>query len=117
MSGSPESQPQPQPSAPARPMQEKQEKQQKKNPRKPQREPILDLETLLDQPIVLTFIGGRALEGTLVGYDSLMNLVITDVKEIGKDERSWPKVVVKGSMLATIESEKGSIQVEPEALI
>lgn len=48
---------------------------------KPKRENIVDLSRYMDKPISITFTGGRQVNGTLKGFDQLMNLVLDDVQE------------------------------------
>lgn len=45
------------------------------------REPIIKLQPYLDQAIMVNFVGGRVIEGTLKGFDHLNNLVINDAIE------------------------------------
>jgi len=48
---------------------------------KPKREAILDLSKYVNEPIRVKFTGGREVQGTLKGYDQLLNLVLDDVVE------------------------------------
>jgi U6 snRNA-associated Sm-like protein LSm7 len=45
------------------------------------KESILELQKLLDASVRVKCIGGRELEGTLRGYDDLVNLVLDDCEE------------------------------------
>lgn len=81
----------------------------------PQREPIVQMAALVGHRIHITFIGKLAIEGTLTGYDSLMNLVLTDVEEIESptgELHKYKKVVVKGQMLATLEPAAGGERIQ-----
>lgn len=81
----------------------------------PQRDPIIQLSALVGTRVHITFIGKLAVEGTLTGYDSLMNLVLTDVQEVespNEDLHHYKKVVVKGQMLATLEPAFGGERIE-----
>lgn len=86
----------------------------------PQRDPIIQLGKLIGQRVHITFIGKLAIEGTLTGYDSLMNLVLTDVVETDSPSaeteglQKYKKVVVKGQMLATLEPAAGGERIELE---
>jgi U6 snRNA-associated Sm-like protein LSm7 len=47
----------------------------------PKRESILELAKLMDCKVRVKCLGGRELEGTLKGYDELVNLVLDDCDE------------------------------------
>ena len=49
---------------------------------KPKKENILDLSKYQDKAVKVKFNGGREVEGTLKGWDQLMNLVLDEGKEI-----------------------------------
>lgn len=49
---------------------------------RPRKENILDLSKYMDKRINVKFNGGREAQGTLKGYDALMNLVLDDVEEV-----------------------------------
>ncbi len=49
---------------------------------RPKKEPILDLSKYTDKKIIVKFSGGRQIQGTLKGFDQLMNLVLDDVEEM-----------------------------------
>ncbi|VBB82253.1 Lsm (Like Sm) protein, putative [Yarrowia lipolytica] len=54
----------------------------------PKREPILDLSRFENKRVVVK-VTGRKIEGTLKGWDQLMNLILDDVKEtVYEDEES-----------------------------
>ena len=48
---------------------------------RPKKEAILDLSRFKDQRIRIKYMGGREVEGTLQGWDALMNLVLVDAVE------------------------------------
>lgn len=89
-------------------------------PRGPQREPILAMADLLHKKVFVQLIGQLAVEGTLAGYDSLMNLVLTDVTEVSTGDKH-AKVVVRGLTIATLEPLEGGqepiVVSKPEAVI
>jgi len=45
------------------------------------KESILELQKLMDASVRVQCIGGRQLQGTLKGYDDLVNLVLDDCDE------------------------------------
>lgn len=47
----------------------------------PRKESILELAKLMDAKVRVKCLGGRELEGTLRGYDDLVNLVLDDCDE------------------------------------
>lgn len=47
----------------------------------PKKESILELAKLMDAVVRVKCIGGRELQGTLRGYDELVNLVLDDCDE------------------------------------
>ncbi|MCJ1340617.1 Sm-like protein lsm7 [Bachmanniomyces sp. S44760] len=83
---------------------------------KPKKENILDLTKYMDKEINVKFNGGR--EGTLKGYDQLMNLVLDDVKELLRDDdgnessRPLGLMVARGTLLVLISPVDGSEQIE-----
>lgn len=56
---------------------------------RPKKENILDLSKYADKRIFVKFNGGREVEGTLKGYDQLMNLVLDDVQETVSGKSSY----------------------------
>ena len=84
------------------------------------REMVIDLHTYLGKRIQVKFIGGRVVQGVLVGYDKLFNLVLSDrVTEDAPpdtgvtdttedypprvlDEAGAPRVICRGSQVMTI---------------
>jgi U6 snRNA-associated Sm-like protein LSm7 len=47
----------------------------------PKKESILELAKLMDATVRVKCLGGRELQGTLRGYDDLVNLVLDDSEE------------------------------------
>ena len=47
----------------------------------PRKESILELQKLMDATVRVKCLGGRELQGTLRGYDDLVNLVLDDADE------------------------------------
>jgi U6 snRNA-associated Sm-like protein LSm7 len=65
----------------------------------------MDFSHLLDKKVLINFVGGRELFGTLKGYDQVSNLVIEDGIEIFRDpndirneinRRDLGKLIVRG---------------------
>lgn len=52
----------------------------------PRKESILELAKLMDAKVRVKCLGGRELEGTLRGYDDLVNLVLDDCDEFLRGE-------------------------------
>ncbi|KAK3681869.1 U6 snRNP-associated protein Lsm7 [Vermiconidia calcicola] len=82
------------------------------------KENILDLTKYMDKQISVKFNGGREVNGTLKGYDQLMNLVLDNVKEITRDDegnmstRSLGLLVARGTLLVLISPVDGSEEIE-----
>ena len=52
----------------------------------PRKESILELAKLMDVKVRVKCLGGRELDGTLRGYDDLVNLVLDDCDEYLRGE-------------------------------
>ncbi|KAI5463993.1 hypothetical protein BGZ63DRAFT_411852 [Mariannaea sp. PMI_226] len=84
---------------------------------RPKKENILDLAKYMDKRITVKFNGGREVNGTLKGYDALMNLVLDDVHEVVRDDegndatRSLGLVVVRGTLLVLVSPVDGSEEI------
>ncbi|KAF4634541.1 hypothetical protein G7Y89_g3564 [Cudoniella acicularis] len=82
---------------------------------RPKKENILDLGKYMDKQITVKFTGGR--EGTLKGYDALMNLVLDDVSETLRDDegntstRPLGLVVARGTLLVLVSPVDGSEEI------
>ncbi|KAA8901069.1 hypothetical protein DIURU_003439 [Diutina rugosa] len=89
--------------------------------RQGEREAILDLNQYKDTRIIVKFIGGRQIVGTLKGFDQLMNLVLDDVEETLRDvhddtvlteaKRQLGFVVVRCTSLLTIAPVDGTHEI------
>jgi U6 snRNA-associated Sm-like protein LSm7 len=51
------------------------------NFKNPKKDSILELAKLMDATVRVKCLGGRELQGTLKGYDELVNLVLDDCDE------------------------------------
>ncbi|CAJ1948090.1 unnamed protein product [Cylindrotheca closterium] len=81
------------------------------------RESILELAKLMDSTVRVKCLGGRELQGTLRGYDELVNLVLDDCDEFLRDpedsERITDKsrrlglVVVRGTQVSLVSPQDG----------
>ncbi|KAG7891415.1 hypothetical protein KL936_001358 [Ogataea polymorpha] len=88
----------------------------------PKRDAILDLQKYQNQRLVITFLGGRKVNGVLKGFDQLMNLVLDNCVETLKEDcdshtlssqtRHLGLVVVRGPVLLTISPFEGSEVIE-----
>ncbi|GMK54654.1 hypothetical protein CspeluHIS016_0112400 [Cutaneotrichosporon spelunceum] len=80
------------------------------------REAILNLALYVDKSIRVTLQGGRAVTGTLKGYDQLMNLVMDDVVEHYENnempERTLGLVVLRGPNVVLISPTDGMAEIE-----
>ncbi|KAJ1677820.1 Sm-like protein lsm7 [Spiromyces aspiralis] len=56
--------------------------------RKKKRDPILNLDKYIDKRIFVKFMGGREMEGVLMGHDKLLNLVLDDAVERIRDSEN-----------------------------
>lgn len=83
------------------------------------RQSIIDLHNYMGKRVQVKFMGGRVVQGVLVGFDKLFNLVLTDnVTEDAAPDTSFadsseecprvlssaeaPKVVCRGSQIMTL---------------
>ncbi|KAK5998999.1 U6 snRNA-associated Sm-like protein LSm7 [Cladobotryum mycophilum] len=84
---------------------------------RPKKENILDLAKYMDKQITVKFNGGREVQGTLKGYDALMNLVLDDVSETLRDDegnessRTLGLVVARGTLLVLVSPVDGSEEI------
>ncbi|PSN74986.1 U6 snRNA-associated Sm-like protein LSm7 [Corynespora cassiicola Philippines] len=84
---------------------------------RPKKENILDLSKYMDKRITVKFTGGREVEGTLKGFDQLMNLVLDEVKEAMTDAegnvsyRKLGLIVARGTLLVVIAPVDGSEEI------
>lgn len=93
-----------------------QNRQQKKNTYAPKRGPIINLEPILNNQVLVTISNGAEITGKLTGYDQLMNLVVEDativkpasISKSGKREESKiAKIVIIGRLLMSLEPMDG----------
>ena len=85
------------------------------------KDPILDLNKYLDQPVRVRFQGGREVNGTLKGFDQLVNIVLDDCVEYIRDPadnyklteetRSIGLVVCRGTSVMLISPVDGSQEI------
>lgn len=87
------------------------------------REAILDLSKYADKRVRVKFNGGREVEGTLKGWDQLLNLVLDDVEELVRDpatlqpitpnqKRNVGLAVIRGTSLVVINPVDGFESIE-----
>mmetsp|Transcript_5002 Transcript_5002/g.9226 ORF Transcript_5002/g.9226 Transcript_5002/m.9226 type:complete len:109 (+) Transcript_5002:112-438(+) len=83
----------------------------------PRKESILELAKLMDAKVRVKCLGGRELEGTLRGYDDLVNLVLDDCDEFLRDPddmqritdetRKLGLVVIRGTQVSLVAPKEG----------
>jgi small nuclear ribonucleoprotein len=65
--------------------------------------PLDLLEETLNKKLILTLKDGRVMEGTLVGYDQYMNVVLEDTQELRSDEkRAVGTVILRGNNIVSM---------------
>ncbi|MCK5559293.1 MAG: RNA-binding protein [Thermoplasmata archaeon] len=65
--------------------------------------PLNVLEKTLNRKLSLLLKDGRILEGTLIGFDDYMNMVLEDTEELKEDnQRRLGTVVLRGNNIITI---------------
>lgn len=90
---------------------QKRNRQQKMNAYAPKRGPIMDLKPILNKQVSVKIASGRQVQGTLTGYDQLMNVVIenaevTTPEYISEGEaqvEKLDKVVIIGRLIVAFE--------------
>ena len=97
------------------------------NSRPPRKESILELAKLMDARVHVKCLGGRELEGTLRGYDELVNLVLEDCQEFLRDSEDYEKitdqkrtlglVVVRGTQVSLVSPQDGVEEIENPFLV
>jgi U6 snRNA-associated Sm-like protein LSm7 len=75
----------------------------------PKKESILKLDA--GSLLVVSFTGGRRVQGRLVGSDPLQNLVLDDVVELGGRSRDLGLVVLKGTAIESVLPGTGFVQI------
>mmetsp|Transcript_3109 Transcript_3109/g.8922 ORF Transcript_3109/g.8922 Transcript_3109/m.8922 type:complete len:105 (+) Transcript_3109:192-506(+) len=83
----------------------------------PKKESILELAKMMDAVVRVKCLGGRELQGTLKGYDELVNLVLDDCDEFLRDPedservtdqtRKLGLVVVRGTQVSLVSPQEG----------
>jgi U6 snRNA-associated Sm-like protein LSm7 len=83
----------------------------------PRKESILELAKLMDATVRVKCLGGRELQGTLKGYDELVNLVLDDCQEflrnpndpevVTDQTRTLGLVVVRGTQVSLVSPQEG----------
>ena len=64
---------------------------------------INTLDDYLDQVIVIKLRDSRTIQGNLQGFDQMMNLVLTDSKDIsGDDVKNPDKVLLRGANIILV---------------
>lgn len=65
-----------------------------------QRRLLMDLNSMLDKPVIVRTVDGRTFEGTLTGFDHpSLNISLTNVK-VGNE--AYHKVILKGDVISEI---------------
>lgn len=87
------------------------------NNRGPRKESILELSKLMDATVRVKCLGGRELQGTLRGYDELVNLVLDDCEEylrhpedsekVTDKTRKLGLVVIRGTQVSLVSPQEG----------
>ncbi|WP_420544710.1 LSM domain-containing protein [Nitrosopumilus sp.] len=64
---------------------------------------INTLDDYLDQVIVIKLRDNRTIQGNLQGFDQMMNLVLTDSKDIsGDDVKNPDKILLRGANIILV---------------
>jgi U6 snRNA-associated Sm-like protein LSm7 len=66
----------------------------------PKKESILELAKLMDATVRVKCMGGRELQGSLKGYDELVNLVLDDCYEFIRGKAIFAQQLVPIALLA-----------------
>ena len=93
----------------------------------PRKESILELAKLMDATVRVKCLGGRELQGTLKGYDELVNLVLDDCDEFLRDPADPEKVtdktrklglvVVRGTQVSLVSPQEGMEEIANPFLV
>jgi U6 snRNA-associated Sm-like protein LSm7 len=93
----------------------------------PRKESILELAKLMDATVRVKCLGGRELQGTLRGYDELVNLVLDDCEEFLRDPsdpeivtdktRKLGLVVVRGTQVSVVSPQEGVEEISNPFLV
>mmetsp|Transcript_108829 Transcript_108829/g.314261 ORF Transcript_108829/g.314261 Transcript_108829/m.314261 type:complete len:104 (+) Transcript_108829:94-405(+) len=68
----------------------------------PKKDSILELAKMMDAVVRVKCLGGRELQGTLRGYDELVNLVLDDCDEFLRDPEDSEKITEKTRKLGMV---------------
>ncbi|VEU41579.1 unnamed protein product [Pseudo-nitzschia multistriata] len=95
--------------------------------RPPRQDSILELARMMEARVHVKCLGGRELEGTLKGYDELVNLVLEDCEEflresddaeqITDQKRTLGLVVVRGTQVSLVSPQDGVEEIENPFLV
>jgi U6 snRNA-associated Sm-like protein LSm7 len=95
--------------------------------RGPRKESILELSKLMDATVRVKCLGGRELQGTLRGYDELVNLVLDDCEEYLRDPEDEEKitektrklglVVIRGTQVSLVSPQEGVEEISNPFLV
>lgn len=86
----------------------------------PRKESILELAKMMDTVVKVKCLGGRELEGTLKGYDDLVNLVLEDCTEYLRDPethmptdrtRKLGLAVIRGTQVSLVAPQDGAEEI------
>lgn len=93
----------------------------------PRKDSILELAKMMDASVHVKCLGGRELEGTLKGYDELVNLVLEDCEEYLRDpddpevvtdrKRKLGLVVVRGTQVSLVSPKDGVEEISNPFLV
>jgi U6 snRNA-associated Sm-like protein LSm7 len=93
----------------------------------PRKDSILELAKLMDATVHVKCLGGREVEGTLKGYDELVNLVLEDCEEYIRDiddpekitdrKRTLGLVVVRGTQVSLVSPKEGVEEISNPFLV
>mmetsp|Transcript_21694 Transcript_21694/g.53807 ORF Transcript_21694/g.53807 Transcript_21694/m.53807 type:complete len:118 (-) Transcript_21694:357-710(-) len=93
----------------------------------PRKDSILELAKMMDASVHVKCLGGRELEGTLKGYDELVNLVLEDCEEYVRDpddpevvtdrKRKLGLVVVRGTQVSLVSPKDGVEEISNPFLV
>ncbi len=93
----------------------------------PRKDSTLELAKMMDASVHVKCLGGRELEGTLKGYDELVNLVLEDCEEYLRDsddpekitdrKRKLGLVVVRGTQVSLVSPKDGVEEISNPFLV
>ena len=89
------------------------------------KESILELAKWMDAVVQVKCLGGREIQGTLRGYDELVNLVLEDCTEFLRSEeggasektRKLGLVVVRGTQVSLVSPQEGMEEIANPFLV